>query len=143
MGERLIDWAIQVECYWISYFCGAFRTWLGLDFNRTNIPILEYCDRFVGGSFDLDSIRFTRLMILQLNQLFMPTAFQLLPITERKTVKGVFWFNATAKNFGSSRFRGVTTTCSVWHSQITAYLRHQAKCAGIADLSHISHSSAA
>ncbi|MEY3786791.1 MAG: hypothetical protein RLZ75_998, partial [Pseudomonadota bacterium] len=40
---------------------------------------------------------------------------------------------------GSSRFRGVATTCSVRHSQITAYLRHRARCAGIADLSHISH----
>ncbi|MEY3787361.1 MAG: hypothetical protein RLZ75_1568, partial [Pseudomonadota bacterium] len=40
---------------------------------------------------------------------------------------------------GSSRFRGVATTCSVRHSQITAYLRHRARCAGITDLSHISH----
>ena len=44
---------------------------------------------------------------------------------------------------GSSRFRGVSTTYSVSHSQITAYLRHQARYAGIAGLSHIFHNNAA
>ena len=48
-----------------------------------------------------------------------------------------------AINTGSSRFRGVTTTYSVRHSQISAYLRHQARYAEITDLSHISHNNAA
>jgi hypothetical protein len=39
---------------------------------------------------------------------------------------------------GSSRFRGVTTTYSVRHNPINADPRHQARYAGITDLSHIS-----
>jgi hypothetical protein len=46
-----------------------------------------------------------------------------------------------AEKVGSSRFRGVTTTCSIRHNQINADLRHRARYVGIIDISHIFHSS--
>ena len=51
------------------------------------------------------------------------------------------WFIAAEEHKGSSRFRGVTTTCGVRHNQINAGLRHQARYVGIIGLSHIFHSS--
>ena len=68
-------------------------------------------------------------------------------LANRQLEKNLFYFKdfckTLSKNPGSSRFRGVTTTYSVRHSQITAYLRHQSRYAGIIGLSHISHNNAA
>ena len=64
-------------------------------------------------------------------------------ISSRPPSSDLPWDKTGSNDEGSSRFRGMTTTYSVRHSQITAYLRHQARYAGITDLSHISHNNAA